>query len=57
MSQPEGRDGMANRILFIHGRSFKPKRPVLRKLWISAVRHGLERSRPDRLARFDAARK
>ena len=48
---------MGNRILFIHGRSFKPKRPVLRKLWISAVRHGLERSRPDRLARFDAARK
>ena len=48
---------MGNRILFIHGRSFKPRRSVLRQLWIAAVRHGLERSRPDRLARFDAARK
>ncbi len=48
---------MGNRILFIHGRSFKPERPILKRLWISAVRHGLERSRPDRLARFDAARK
>ncbi|MBD3868588.1 MAG: hypothetical protein IFK94_10735 [Acidobacteria bacterium] len=48
---------MGNRILFIHGRSFKPERKVLRELWISAVRHGLARSRPDRLARFDAARK
>jgi hypothetical protein len=48
---------MANRILFIHGRSFKPERPILRRLWLQAVRHGLERSRPDRLARFDAARK
>ena len=48
---------MANRILFIHGRSFKPERRVLRQLWIGAVRHGLARSRPDRLARFDAARK
>ena len=48
---------MANRILMIHGRSFKPQRSILRRLWIEAVRHGLKRSRPDRLARFDAARK
>ena len=48
---------MGNRILFIHGRSFKPSRKVLRQLWISAVRTGIRRSRPERLDRFDAARK
>ena len=48
---------MSQRIIFIHGRSFKPARPALRKLWIAATRQGIARSAPDKLTTFDRAHK
>ncbi|MFQ5690710.1 MAG: hypothetical protein ACE5HQ_10610 [Gemmatimonadota bacterium] len=48
---------MARRILFVHGRSWKPSRPALASLWERAVRHGIARSHPEKLAAFDATRK
>ena len=45
---------MGKTILLIHGRSFKPPRNSLRRLWLDAIRHGLERDRsPARLAAFN----
>ncbi len=45
---------MGKTILLIHGRSFKPPRNSLRRLWLDAIRHGLQRDRsPARLAAFN----
>ncbi len=46
-----------SRILFVHGRSFKPNRKDLWKVWLAATRHGIARSHPRKLEKFDAANK
>ncbi len=48
---------MNQTILLIHGRGFHPSADVTRDLWLSALRHGIERDQPHKLATFDAARK
>lgn len=40
---------MSKSVLLIHGRNFKPSRSVWQKLWGDAVRHGIQRDRPDAL--------
>ncbi len=44
-------------ILLVHGRSFKPPERELKRLWVSALRVGLERDHPSALPAFAAARK
>ena len=39
---------MPKTILFIHGRSFKPPKQELQKLWLDAVRFGMERDHPEK---------
>lgn len=46
---------MGKTIVLIHGRATKPEEKELRAGWINAIRHGLERDRPEALAAFDAA--
>ena len=46
---------MAKTILLIHGRDFKPAEEKLRKLWLDALRWGIERDHPDQLGAFDHA--
>lgn len=47
---------MGHSTLLIHGRSFKPAKSALKKLWIEALRHGLERDlTPAKLDKFNAA--
>ena len=48
---------MGTRILFVHGRNFKPDKTPLWRIWLEAARYGIERSYPGKLAAFDAARK
>lgn len=48
---------MSKAILFIHGRSFKPSKTALRKLWFDTLLWGLERDRPAQVKRFKAAKK
>lgn len=50
---------MANHIVLIHGRSFKPNERALRRTWLEALRFGIERDDPSgaSLRAFDAARK
>lgn len=48
---------MGKTILFIHGRSFKPPKTSLRKLWFDALLWGLERDRPAQVKRFKASKK
>ena len=48
---------MAKTILFIHGRSFKPAKPALSRLWKDATRYGIERSFSRKVGAFDAAKK
>ncbi len=48
---------MGKRILFIHGRSFKPKKKALWNVWLAATRHGIARSYPRKLRAFEAAKK
>ncbi len=48
---------MDQTILLIHGRGVHPSAEVTRGLWLSALRHGIERDYPQQLATFDAARK
>ena len=45
---------MGKTILMIHGRHFKPAKDPLQQLWIEAVRWGIERDHPDKLAAFDS---
>jgi hypothetical protein len=46
---------MGKSIILVHGRDFKPPREALRDLYVSAVRLGLQRDHPARLAAFDQA--
>src|SRR5690606_11050410 len=48
---------MDKTIVLIHGRGFHPSEDVSRDLWLSALRHGIERDHPQQLPAFDAARK
>lgn len=48
---------MANTILFVHGRSFKPAKAGLSRLWMAATRHGIARDHPGKLGAFNKARK
>ena len=47
---------MGKTIVLVHGRNFKPPEDSLKKLWVDALRHGIERDHPDKLAAFDRAR-
>ena len=47
---------MAKTILLVHGRAPKPSESDLKGFWIEALRYGLERDRPDKLAEFDRSR-
>lgn len=47
---------IAKTILLVHGRHFKPSKDDLRKLWIEALRYGIERDHPGKLAAFKQAR-
>ena len=42
-------------IVLLHGRSYKPSRDRFFPLWLDAIRHGLDRDRPDALPAFAAA--
>ena len=44
---------MGKTIVLIHGRSTKPNYSDLKAGWIEAIRHGLERDRPDSLDAFN----
>ena len=46
---------MAKTILMIHGRAPKPSESDLKGLWEEALRYGLERDHPDKLADFGRA--
>ena len=49
---------MAKVIFFVHGRSFKPPKAKLKKLWFDAVEAGLDRDYPpSRLAAFKRVKK
>ena len=49
---------MAKVIFFVHGRSFKPPKPKLKKLWFDAVEAGLNRDcPPSKLAAFRRVKK
>ncbi|MGD9856068.1 MAG: hypothetical protein AB7U20_14080 [Planctomycetaceae bacterium] len=48
---------MEKTILLIHGRGFHPPEKETRDLWLAALRHGIERDHPAKLAAFDAAAK
>ncbi len=48
---------MGKTILFVHGRSFKPKKTALRSNWLCAIEHGIARDRKGKLAAFKKARK
>ena len=47
---------MAKMILLVHGRHFKPPKPDLQKLWMEALRHGIERDHPEKLQAFKDAK-
>ena len=46
---------MAKTILLIHGRAPKPSESDLKGFWLEALRHGLERDHPNKLADFSQA--
>ena len=48
---------MSRSIIFVHGRSFKPPKQDLWKLWNEAVQHGIGRDRPGMLRRYRNAKK
>ncbi|MEM7029949.1 MAG: hypothetical protein AAF629_10325 [Chloroflexota bacterium] len=48
---------MAKTLIFIHGRSWKPPKNALQKLWFDAVEYGLKRDHADVLGRFKAVKK
>jgi hypothetical protein len=47
---------MPKMILMVHGRIFKPPKKALQKLWIEALRFGIERDHPGNLTAFDNAK-
>ena len=46
---------MGKTIILIHGRSFKPPKNPLKRLWVEALRWGIERDHPNKSAAFDDA--
>ena len=46
---------MSKTIILVHGRSWKPKQADLEPIWIEALRAGIERDFPNKLAAFDQA--
>ena len=48
---------MAKTIIFVHGRSFKPQKAALRRLWFDAIRSGIKRDRPGMLKAFRSTTK
>ena len=46
---------MGKSILLVHGRAPKPAKRALRRLWFEALRYGIERDHPAKLAAFDQA--
>lgn len=48
---------MTKTILLIHGRDYKPPQASLKKLWLEALRVGIERDHSGKLSDFDAATK
>lgn len=47
---------MPKTILLIHGRHYKPGKSDLRKLWLDAIRFGIGRDHPSKLAALNAAK-
>lgn len=47
---------MPKMILLVHGRDFKPQKMELQKLWIEALRFGIERDHPGKLQAFNEAK-
>ena len=47
---------MPKTILLVHGRGFKPPKKELQKLWFEALRFGIERDHPAKLAAFNSAK-
>lgn len=48
--------GMGRTIILVHGRSWKPPRNSLESIWKEALRFGVERDHPGKLAAFDSVR-
>ena len=44
-------------LILVHGRSWKPNEPDLKKLWIDALTYGIKRDAPESLDAFKAAKK
>jgi hypothetical protein len=44
---------MGKTIILVHGRAPKPNKEDLEALWLEALRYGLERDHPDKLAAYD----
>lgn len=42
-------------LILIHGRSWKPPEEQLKKMWVEAIRFGIQRDFPDKVALFDQA--
>ncbi len=47
---------MSKTILMVHGRDFKPPKRDLQKLWFEALRWGIERDHPEKLAALNDAK-
>lgn len=47
---------MAKNILLVHGRSYKPAKMDLQKLWVETLRFGIERDHPQKLQAFKDAK-
>lgn len=47
---------MSKTIILVHGRSWKPKQADLEPIWTEALRAGIERDNPHKLAAFDQAK-
>jgi hypothetical protein len=46
---------MDKTIILVHGRGLKPPKQALERVWIEALRYGIERDHPDKLEAFDQA--
>ena len=44
---------MGKSVLLVHGRSFKPPKNALKRLWVDSLRFGIQRDFPAKVARFD----
>lgn len=48
---------MAKTIILVHGRSWKPGKAELEKLWLEALAHGIARDFPNKMSAWEAATK